>query len=148
MSDSLLTLDQTTLFYWNLSNQYLKPRFLGTNEVASWSSDVPNGYKPSSQRTTSTPSLVKSESVTSRASSATRPPPSVLSQTSAMSNGIKVFRTADNKIMEHGAISDRDETQGEEYEAKKRSPMKGGQRLTSAVSTSRSTHPFIRADSV
>ncbi|KZP26192.1 hypothetical protein FIBSPDRAFT_887558 [Athelia psychrophila] len=114
------------------SNQYLKPRFLGTNEVASWSSDVPNGYKPSSQRTTSTPSLVKSESVTSRASSATRPPPSVLSQTSAMSNGIKVFRTADNKIMEHGAISDRDETQGEEYEAKKRSPMKGGQRLTSA----------------
>lgn len=36
--------------------------------------------------------------------------------------------------MENGAISDRDETQGEEYEAKKKSPIKDGTRLTSAVS--------------
>lgn len=63
------------------------------------------------------------------------PPPSILSQTSAMSTGVKVSGLADDNLMEHGAISDRDETRGEEYEAKRNSPVKGGKRLTSEVST-------------
>lgn len=132
---SLLTLDQTTLFYWNLSNEYLKPKFTGTNDVAQWSASIPKGIKPSGKRTASTPSLITSRSNASQTTSATRPPPSVVSQASALSNGIKVSGTDDNDLMEKGAISDRDETRGEEYEAKMMSPLKSGKRLTSAVST-------------
>lgn len=131
---SLLTLDQTTLFYWNLSNQYLKPEFSGTNDVQSWTASIPKGTKPSSERTNSTPSLTNSRSNASRATSATRPPPSVVSRASAFSNGIQISGTDEDNLMENGAISDRDETKGEEYEAKKKSPIKGGTRLTSTVS--------------
>lgn len=132
---SLLTLDQTTLFYWNLSNDYLKSNFTGTNDVASWSASIPDGIKPSGKRTTSTPSMTNGRSATSRATSATRPPGSVVSRASALSNGIKLTDMAEEDHAERGPISDRDETRGEEYEAKKRSPLKDGKRLTSKAST-------------
>lgn len=132
---SLLTLDQTTLFYWNLSNQYLKPQFTGTNEVVTWIDGI--SKKPSSHATNSTPTLVNSKSATSRATSATRPPPSVLSEAPSLLNGTNVSGKADGNLMEHGAISDRDETQGEEYESKRKSPVKGVKRLESGVSMSR-----------
>lgn len=131
---SLLTLDQTTLFYWNLSNEYRKPKFSGTNDVASWTAGIPKGTKPSIERTNTTPSLSNSRSNGSRATSATRPPSSVVSRASALSNGIQISGADTDNLMENGAISDRDETQGEEYEAKKKSPIKGGTRLTSTVS--------------
>lgn len=37
--------------------------------------------------------------------------------------------------MEKGAISDQDETVGDEYEAKRASPVKGNVRVTSTVSS-------------
>lgn len=131
---SLLTLDQTTLFYWNLSNEYLKPKFSGTNDVEKWTANIPKGTKPSSRKTASTPSLTHSRSSVSR-TTATRPPASATSRTSALSNGIKISEEDDLYDNEKGVISDCDETRGEEYEAKKNSPVKGATRLTSEVST-------------
>ena len=129
-SMSLLTLDQTTLFYWNLSNQYLKPKFSGTNDVAAWTASIPKGVRPSSRQSTSTPSLIGSGS--SR-TTATRPPFSAVSDTPALSNSIKICEPEEDGLTEKGAISDRDETKGEEYEAKKNSPLKGQVRLLSKV---------------
>lgn len=132
---SLLTLDETTLFYWNLSNEYLKPKFTGTNDVAQWSASIPKGVKPSGKRTTSTPSLSNTLSTTSQATTATHPPGSIISRTSAFSNGVKLAGVGEDDFEERGPFSDRDETQGEEYESKKQSPLKAGQRLTSKVRT-------------
>ncbi|KZP16262.1 hypothetical protein FIBSPDRAFT_958137 [Athelia psychrophila] len=112
------------------SNAYLKPNFSGTRNVEEWSASIRNGtIKPSRD---TTPSLVNSRTDVSRATSATRPPSSVVSRASALSNNgrVKISGT-DEDSLENGAISDRDETQGAEYEAKKQSPIKGGRRLTS-----------------
>ncbi|KZP08508.1 hypothetical protein FIBSPDRAFT_964750 [Athelia psychrophila] len=124
---SLLTLDETTVFYWNLSNDYLKSNFTGTNDVAQWSASIPSGLKPTGKRTTSTPSLSFSISATT----ATRPPSLVISRASSLSNGVTLAGVKEEYHEERGPISDRDETQGEEYESMKRSPLKAGQRLTS-----------------
>lgn len=132
---SLFTLDQTTLFYWNLSNEYSKAKFAGPKAVEVWTVGVPQGLKPpSSKRSVSTPSLTRSNA--SLATTATRPPTSVASRTSsALTNGITITEDDEDGFMEKGAVSDCDETRGEEYEAKKKSPVKGGLRLTSQVST-------------
>lgn len=130
---SLLTLDQTTLFYWNLSNEYSKSKLSGPKAVEIWTVSVPQGVEPpSSKRTDSTPSLTRSNG--SRAITALRPPTSVASRTSsALTNGIKITGEDDDGVMEKGAVSDRDETRGEEYQAKKKSPVKKGLRLNSQV---------------
>lgn len=126
---SILTLDQTTLFYWNLSNDYLKPKFSGTKKITTWTLEVSEGLKSHSHRSDSTPPLTGSN-----ATSVTRPPSSVRSRTSsALTNGIKISEANEDGLLEHGAISDRDETVGEEFEAKKKSPVKGQVRLTSQV---------------
>ncbi|KAF7971988.1 hypothetical protein HWV62_19337 [Athelia sp. TMB] len=113
------------------SNAYRKPNFSGTNGVEMWTANLPQGIKVPSQRTTSTPSLTNSRSNVSQATTATRPPASVTSRTSALNNGIKISEEDDGHFNERGAISDRDETKGEEFEAKKSSPVKDGRRLNS-----------------
>lgn len=49
-------------------------------------------------------------------------------------NTVRVSGAAADSTHEKGAVSDCDETVGEELEAKKRSPIKGGVRLSSNVS--------------
>ncbi|KZP33815.1 hypothetical protein FIBSPDRAFT_942932 [Athelia psychrophila] len=114
------------------SNTYLKPNFSGTKDVANWSAGILDRAKPSSGRDASTPSLTNGHSNGSRATSATRPPSSVVSRASALSNNgrVQIFGPEEDHL-ENGAISERDETQGAEYEAKKLSPIKGKVRLTS-----------------
>ncbi|KZP15382.1 hypothetical protein FIBSPDRAFT_978013 [Athelia psychrophila] len=113
------------------SNDYLKPKFTGTvDDIAQWTAGIAKGRKPSSRRTASTPALSDSRS-TSQTTTATRPPSSVISRSSALSNGVTLTGVKEEDYEERGPISDRDETQGEEYELKKRSPLKSGRRLTS-----------------
>ncbi|KAF7967083.1 hypothetical protein HWV62_35925 [Athelia sp. TMB] len=115
-----------------VSNEYSKPDFSGTNNVEAWTATIPRSFKASSARTTSTPSLTNTRTG-SQATTATRPPASVASRSSALNNGIKISEDdEEDYINETGAISDHDETKGEEYEAKKSSPLKDGRRLTSA----------------
>ena len=130
---SLLTLDQTTLFYWNLSNTYLKDAHTGARDITTWTQEVQQDVKTHKRKSTATPSMTTGRSRSSQ-STASRPPPSVASRTSALSNGIKISGRDDKPFAENGAISDRDETTGVEYEAKKASPAKGGVRVTSSVS--------------
>ncbi|KAF7971089.1 hypothetical protein HWV62_22076 [Athelia sp. TMB] len=127
---SLLTLDETTLFYWNLSNTYLKNAHSVPRDITTWMKDVQD-TKPSSRRSSATPSMTTARSRTSQ-STASRPPRSIASQASALSNGIKISGLEEENLMEKGAISDCDETTGVEYEAKKASPVKGKVRLTSS----------------
>lgn len=129
---SLLTLDQTTLFYWNLSNEYLKPNFSGPCDVADWTSKVSQGLELSNKHSDFTPSLTRSNA--SLATTATRPPASIALRTLALSNGIKVTGDEDDRLKEQGAFSDHDEARGAEWVAKKKSPLKGKVRLTSQVS--------------
>lgn len=127
---SLLTLDQTTLFYWNLSHTYLKEQAGGIRDISSWTADVIPGLKPPTvNRSGTTPSLTTSKSRT-----ATRPPSSVASRASVFTNIVRVSGTAEDSTHEKGALSDCDKTVGEEFEAKKCSPIKDGVRLSSNVS--------------
>lgn len=144
---SFLTLDQTTLFYCNLSNTYNKNQARGLREnIGTWTYQV-TANKPPSEQSNSTPSLT-SQSVTSTR----RPPSSVVSRASALSNGIRVTGARENGLREVGAISDRDETIGEELEAKKASPVKGGVRISSNVSTIKlvltRTHNSLNQDKI
>lgn len=133
---SLLTLDPTTLFYWNLSNTYIKDAHSGARDIKTWSQEVVLDVKTSKRKSAATPSLTTSGRSRTSQSTASRPPPSTASHVSALSNGIKISGLDDEPFMENGAISDRDETAGDEFEAKKASPAKGNVRLTSAVSVS------------
>lgn len=127
---SLLTLDQTTLFYWNLRHTYLKDQVGGLRDISTWSAAVAPDLKlPTVSRTGTTPSLTTSRSATN-----TRPPSSVISRASAFTNTVRVSGTAADSSHEKGAVSDHDETVGEEFESKKRSPIKNGVRLSSDVS--------------
>lgn len=136
---SLLTLDETTLFYWDLSSSTKKDRS-GALAVADWSAEVKKKYGApgsSNSKSNGTPSLTSSRSKTAGISQpSTRRPPSVASQTSALSNGIKITGL-DDELIDRGAFSDRDETVGQEYEDKKVSPAKGKVRLSSQVCLTR-----------
>ncbi|KZP26723.1 hypothetical protein FIBSPDRAFT_886941 [Athelia psychrophila] len=114
------------------SNAFLKNKHSGPRDITAWSNEVNEDVKPGSRnlKSSATPSLTTHRSHISQ-STVSRPPPSTTSQKSALTAGIKVTGLEDDRFMEKGAISDRDETAGEEYQTKKASPAKGNVRLTS-----------------
>ena len=134
----MLTLDQTTLYYRNLSNAYVKENYSGlTDEVNAWALQVPRGSKAKSKtsvRSASTPSLTNaSSSRPPRSSGSARP-----IARSALTNSVKVKNTdSDDEVQivqDTGFISDQDETMGEERDAAVKSPPKAGRRVSSSVS--------------
>lgn len=129
----MLTLDQTTLYYFNLSNAYVKNNLSGlTDEVNAWALQVPRGEKVKSKTSVpsaSTPSLTNAPSSHFSRSSG----PKVRS---ALNNAIKVRDSDKDEVQilrETGFISDQDETMGEERDAAAKSPPKLGQRISSSV---------------
>jgi hypothetical protein len=124
---TMLTLDQTTLFYFSLRDASSISKDKHMAAIKDWAKKVPPTAKPTGVRSTSTPSLTNGFTGTSRS----------VSSRSALTNQVKISRRDDDVISiadSEGALSDRDERKGPEREAAVKSPPKGNQRVTSAVS--------------
>ena len=141
MYASLLTLDQSTLFYRDLSDFYTGNNGDRSDGIKEWRSAVPK----------SKPTLQAASSLTRRARSAT---PSVMSGAgrsstpSVLTNDVTIISRSQTSELtkvhselaptigfnECGGLSDNDETMGEERDAAFASPVKGKKRLTSEVS--------------
>lgn len=121
----MLTLDQTTLFYFSLSDTYTnkdKP----AARISDWASKIPHKPKAKRDDLYSTPSLTTGSS---------RPSGRPLSTVrSALTNNVKITQPDDDIEVVEGGLSDRDETVGPEYDVAMKSPPKGGRRATSVVS--------------
>jgi hypothetical protein len=132
---SLLTLDETTLFYYFLSDSKNKYSDFSTG-INNWAATVPRNSKPAS----------KVASAAGSRSIASGPPltdaTTRSSGTSALSKNIKVSRDIPIKVESHdtfiqvseGGLEDDDETAGLEREAAIKSPPKGKKRVSSSVS--------------
>ena len=125
----LLTLDPTTLFYWNISEIHnpLSQRRPSINE---WASKITGDTRPPSMRTISSgiPALTHSKTTLSQPSVPT-------SKRSALSANVGI-RQPDGDDDLVGGLSDHDETQGRERDELQRAPKKAGKRTTYNVSFS------------
>jgi hypothetical protein len=133
---SLLTLDESTLFYWTLSDASRKKR-KHISAINKWASAIP--AKSTSQVSKSTSSRAKSDipSLTGGASSRSSAP-SVLSDNIRIishqsSDLVKVKAEPALSLYHDGGLSDHDEIRGEEREVAINSPPKGKRRITSEV---------------
>ena len=136
----LLTLDQSTLFYWTLSDASQKKR-KHSSKINEWAATIPATAKPTFQAPRSTSSHSKSDipSLTSGASRSSAP--SVLTDNVKIisyraSNPVKVKAepVPELSMYDDGGLSDNDEIRGEEREVAINSPPKGKKRVTSEVS--------------
>jgi hypothetical protein len=124
----MLTLDPSTLFYWNLSNPLTKKL---SYSVESWAKSVPINAKPPSRvpshaptirsTTTTVPSLTN---ISSRSSGC-----SVLTDAIAISSkgvpSIRIKPDPDAIDIRDGGLSNHDEIKGHERNASVLSPIKG-----------------------
>jgi hypothetical protein len=141
----MLTLDETTLYYFFLSDPASDGKKSFSTGVNKWAASIPSGAKPASKATTI------SKSGTGKASSSTRSgsiiPPltdastrssnnSVLTRNIVINQVVPKLEPAENSILiVDGGLSDEDETIGHEREAAVKSPIKGKVRVTSSVSS-------------
>jgi hypothetical protein len=122
-STSMLTLDATTLFYFNLSaigrerNQGEPP----ARSIASWSAGVDSELAGAGSFSSGLPSLTHGSSRPSR---------------SALIGSVSVIADHESKFKTGGIVSDEDEMFGPERERAILSPTKGQKRVTSSVSHS------------
>jgi hypothetical protein len=127
-----LTLDESTLFYWTLSNSYKKQknRHSAINDWASEISTVNSGSTSSSR-----PNVSSSKKVSGRNNR--------LSE-SVLTKNIKIISRQPDVVKvkteqglrdtyQDGGLSDNDETMGNEREVAINSPPKGKKRVTSEV---------------
>jgi hypothetical protein len=138
---SFLTLDQSTLFYWTLSDVPRK----WSSAINEWASAIPSrskstlqGPKSTSSRTTSIiPSLTAGSSASrSSAPSVLTDNIKVISRQSSDQVEVKVESQADViSLSDEGGLSDCDELDGKEREAAINSPPKGKKRITSEVTS-------------
>ena len=135
-----LTLDQTTLFYLNLSNAYVQNDHSGltqNDEINAWALEVPNDGNSKVKFKTSVPSATTPPLSSAPSSRFSRS--SATTARSALNNAIKVTSRNsinDNEIQivqDTGFISDQDETMGDERNAAVKSPPKLGQHISSSV---------------
>jgi hypothetical protein len=138
---SFLTLDESTLFYWSLSDASHTKHL---SAIDKWASAIP-GTKSTSQAPKSTSSRVKTvkaevPSLTSGSSGRSYYAPSVLSDNVKIighhsSDAVKVKseRALALSLYNDGGLSDNDEIKGEEREVAIKSPPKGKKRITSEV---------------
>lgn len=138
-----MTLDQSTLFYWTLSDTSLHKR-QNKDAIKDWASGVPVSAQPVSRapsHTTQTKSIAGRSAIPSLTSGTSRS-----SAPSVLTNNVRIvghrIRPDSAKVKpepepEHGGgLSDYDETKGNEREAAINSPPKGKKRVTSEVSVS------------
>lgn len=148
----MLTLNQTTLYYWNISNPSKKPKF-DSKLVGQWARTIPNNAKAdhgvSSKRSSgtgrsATPSLTNQSTATGSSvptsvqtdDNRPRPRPRIIIKPEP-EDDYAIGENDDGTLFaqDDGGISDRDERIGEEHEDAMKSPPKGsGVRLGSEVS--------------
>ena len=137
----LLTLDESTLFYWTLSDtSYKEQEHLSA--IGDWASAVPqNGSKSTSRAPKSTSSRAKTiPSLTCGTTSGRSYIPSILSDnvkiTSRQSSDavkVKAEPVPMISLYSNGGLSDNDKIKGEERDFAIRSPPKGKKRITNEV---------------
>lgn len=140
-SESFLTLDQSTLFYWTLSD--VPPK--RSSAINEWASAIPCQSKSTSQGPKSASSRTKSiPSLTGGASASRSTAPSVLTDnikvisqqpSDRVQAKVKVDSQADLISLSDGGLSDNDELVGQERETAINSPPKGKKRITSEVTS-------------
>jgi hypothetical protein len=131
---SFLTLDQSTLFYWTLSDKKRKH----ASAIKQWALDVPAIAKPTSKAPTS---LAKSDIPPLTSGTSHSSAPSVLTDSIKIISHraldpikVKAELAPTLSLYIDGGLSDNDERKGEEREAAINSPPKGKKRVTSEVS--------------
>jgi len=146
----MLTLDETTLYYFFLSDATANGKDFSSG-INDWAASIPDNARPTSRATASQPSILKN-SKCSRTSGSSAPPP--LTNGSTRSSAKSVL--TDNVLILHEAavpvkpevkkqdalqvidrglgLSDDDDTQALEREAAVCSPPKGKKCVTSSVS--------------
>ena len=147
MFDSLLTLDESTLFFWTLSNKSLsKKRKHEPEAINTWVENLPCNVAPAScapSNTTapsrhSVPSLTRGTSLSrSRSSAPSNQTNSARIISCAARSSAKVNDEPAAKaiaVVSDGSLSDNDETHGEERLATICSPPKGKKWVTSDMS--------------
>jgi hypothetical protein len=115
----MLTLDETTLFYYNSTFHSV----LATDGIKKWASGISKANKSVASGTSSSSASATSTQVVNG-----------LSGTKAKSLKASHVQSAIQIDDYKGAVSDLDETTGPEQQAVKNCPSKKGQRSTSAVS--------------
>ena len=125
----MLTLDPSTLFYWNLSDP--PPKKL-KHAVESWAKSIPLNAKPPSHAPSShvTPSLTHGSSRSTGRSVLT----DAIIVTSKVARPAQIKPDPDFIDIHDGGLSDHDEIRGRERDAAVFSPPKGKVRLNSEVS--------------
>ena len=144
----MLTLDPTTLFYWDLNNSSKKCKYDGST-ISQWAHSIPHNAKPSSRASSigkqsmgtnrlGVPSLTDKSTVTSKSAltldiaiQQPSPPPWVFLKPGLEHDvdlgdtGIIMIDDRQLYMQEDGVISERDELEGKEHEDAIRSPPKG-----------------------
>jgi hypothetical protein len=137
---SLYTLDVTTLYYWNISNDATSD---GSNTTHFNFNRWANGIQPSSKsdrtssrhlHTSRVPSLTHSTKTGTSGASAPTSNRSALAGNVAIKPG-RTGVSATINVNDIGGLSDHEEIEGEEYETAKNSPVKGKKRVNSQVSS-------------
>ena len=136
----LLTLDQSTLFYWTLSDASQKKQ-KHSSKINEWAATIPATAKPTFQAPRSTSSHAKSGIPSLMSGASHSLAPSVLTDDVKIisywaSNPVKVKAepVPELSMYDDGGLSDNDEIRGEEQEVTINSPPKGKKRVTSEVS--------------
>ena len=149
MFNSLLTLDESTLFFWTLSDSSSSnKRKSEGEEINNWAAKVPRNAAPSSHtRSNATVPSISRRSVPSLTSGTSRSHSSRSSKAhSSRTDNVKIANrdTVDLvsaqaaaktiAVTSDGGLLDNDEINGEEWLAAVNSPLKGKKRVTSDVS--------------
>lgn len=139
---NMLTLDETTLYYFFLSDNASKSKKDFSSGINSWAASVPSNSRPASKATTNVSQRSIFKNSTSSRSGSMLPPlthgstrssaHSVLTTDVKISHDIKAEPQNDIEIAELG-LSDEDETKGLERDAAIMSPPKGKKRINSSV---------------
>jgi hypothetical protein len=139
----MLTLDETTLFFWNLSNEARARRAGVTAQtpVANWVAVTVPGVPPPpvSQLSTGTqssraPSQPRSVRTMSAHSSLFQSSRSALSTQVSVKGYARAGRNNEDEASFVGGLSDHDELEGDEFKDAQNSPVKGKCRVNSKVS--------------
>ncbi|KAG1860199.1 hypothetical protein DFJ58DRAFT_840080 [Suillus subalutaceus] len=135
-----LTLDETTLYYFFLSDLTPNGKDFSAG-INDWAASIPKNAKPSTKATTSQPSIFKNSTSSHRlpplANASTRSSTnSVLTENVLISHTVPITQEPKEQdtlqlLDGLGRLSDEDETQGLEQEAAVASPPKGKKRVSS-----------------
>jgi hypothetical protein len=142
----LLTLDESTLFYWTLTGSDIS-HTKQKHAINKWASAVDNwgipgtkfasrGPKSTSSRSktaTDIPSLTSGPSGRSYAPSVLSDEVKIVSHHSSDTVKVKPEHAPALSLYHNGGLSDNDEIKGEEREVAIKSPPKGKRRMTSEV---------------